>query len=299
MINRSTRKEPRFPKRASRSALAGRKGRSDGTRSEAEMGPVSMKESRSALAGRKGRTGGTRSEAEMGPVSMKESSHEHGAASVEFGLVFVLLVFVFAGVVDLALMLQTKRNLSDSVRAAARSGAQACIGSASCTAGNPQDADATAVAAVRSVLGSSAKDVSKIIIYQSPAANMGVPADCLATTLDGIAGKCNVVRSPFAGAAVSIPTLWPIGTRVRNAANAEYMGIFVEFNYQNPVAIFGGNRTLKSQSAFRLEPPASETATAAVLPEYPSPIEGTNWRAPTGPDPYVAPLLPGPANGGG
>jgi TadE-like protein len=230
----------------------------------------------------------------------RDLAPEAGAASVEFGLVFVLLVFLFAGVVDLALMLQTKRNLSDSVRAAARSGAQACIGSASCTAGNPQDSDATAVAAVRSVLGSSAKDVSKIIIYQSPAANMGVPADCLATTLDGIAGKCNVVRSPFAGTAVPIPTLWPIGSRIRNAANAEYMGIFVEFNYKNPVAIFGGNRTLKSQSAFRLEPPASETSTSAVLPEYPSPIEGTNWSAPAGDSSDdEAPLLPGPANGGG
>jgi Flp pilus assembly pilin Flp len=223
---------------------------------------------------------------------------ESGAASVEFGLVFVLLVFLFAGVVDLALMLQMKRNLSDSVRAAARSGAQACIGSSSCTAGNPQDSDATAVSAIRSVLGSSAKDVRKIIIYKSSAANLSVPSNCLSTSLDGIAGSCNVVRAPFAGAAVPIPTQWSIGSRVRNAANAEYMGILVEYDYSNPVAIFGGKRTLRSQSAFRLEPPASETATAAVLPEYPSPIEDTNWSPPNA-DPWVPPLLPGPANGGG
>jgi Flp pilus assembly pilin Flp len=227
----------------------------------------------------------------------RDSSDEQGAASVEFGLVFVLLVFLFAGVVDLALMLQMKRNLSDSARAAARSGAQACIGSSSCTAGNPQDADATAIAAIRSVLGSSAQDVTKIIIYQSAAADLAVPADCLATSLDGIAGKCNVVRSPFSGAAVPIPTLWPIGTRVRNAVNAEYMGVLVEYNYNNPVAIFGGRRTLKSQSSFRLEPPASETSTAAVLPEYPSPIETTNWTPPSGAA-WVAPVLPPPGIGG-
>jgi Flp pilus assembly pilin Flp len=231
--------------------------------------------------------------------SNRDTTPESGAASVEFGLVFVLLVFLFAGVVDLALMLQMKRNLSDSARAAARSGAQACIGSASCTAGNPQDADATAIAAVRSVLGSSAKDVTKIIIYQSEGADMSVPPACLTTALNGIAGKCNIVRAPFAGAAVAIPTLWPIGTRVRNAIDAEYMGIFVEYNYKNPVAIFGGNRTLKSQSAFRLEPPASETSTAADLPEYPSAIDPVNWSPPVpGPAGPVA-VFPPPGNGGG
>jgi hypothetical protein len=231
--------------------------------------------------------------------SSRNTSSEVGAASVEFGLVFVLLVFLFAGVVDLALMLQTKRNLSDSVRAAARSGAQACIGSASCTAGNPQDADATAIAAVRSVLGSSAKDVSKIIIYKSAAANMSVPPLCLTTTANGIADSCNIVRAPFAGAPVPIPTLWPIGSRVRNAINAEYMGVFVEFNYKNPVAIYGTNRTLKSQSAFRLEPPASETSTAAVLPEYPGEIDPTLWTPPTpGPAGPVV-VFPPPGNGGG
>jgi Flp pilus assembly pilin Flp len=229
--------------------------------------------------------------------STHNATQESGAASVEFGLVFVLLVFLFAGLIDLALMLQMKRNLSDSARAAARSGAQACIGSSSCTAGNPNDADATAVAAIRSVLGSSAKDVTKIIVYQSAAADMSVPPDCLTTAFDGIAGKCNIVRSPFAGAAVPIPTLWPIGTRVRNAVNAEYMGIFVEYNYKNPVAIYGGQRTLKSQSAFRLEPPASETSTAAVLPEYPSTPEGSNWSAPGAAGPVV--IYPPPGNGGG
>jgi Flp pilus assembly pilin Flp len=231
----------------------------------------------------------------------RDTPHESGAASVEFGLVFVLLVFLFAGVVDLALMLQTKRNLSDSVRAAARSGAQACIGSSTCTAGNPDDADATAVAAIRSVLGSSAKDVSKIIIYKSAAANMTVPPACLTTTANGIADICNIVRSPFAGAAVSIPTLWPIGARVRNAVNAEYMGVFVEFNYKNPVAIYGANRTLKSQSAFRLEPPASETSTAAVLPEYPNPIDALQWGPPCTSSCYSgpAPVYPPPGNGGG
>jgi diguanylate cyclase (GGDEF)-like protein len=53
--------------------LAGWKGRSGGTRSEAEMGPASKKEFPIRLAGRKGRSGGTRSEAEMGPASKKDS----------------------------------------------------------------------------------------------------------------------------------------------------------------------------------------------------------------------------------
>ncbi len=229
----------------------------------------------------------------------RDTPHESGAASVEFGLVFVLLVFLFAGVVDLALMLQTKRNLSDSVRAAARSGAQACIGSSTCTAGNPDDADATAVAAIRSVLGSSAKDVSKIIIYKSTAADMTVPAACLATAANGIADSCNIVRAPFAGAAVPIPTLWPVDTRVRNAVNAEYMGVFVEFAYKNPVAIYGSQRSLKSQSAFRLEPPASETSTAAILPEYPGAIDPVNWSPPSGASSGPSPVMPGPGNGGG
>ena len=229
--------------------------------------------------------------------SAKSTRHEAGAASVEFGLVLVLVVFLFAGVVDLALMLQMKRNLSDSARAAARSGAQACIGSASCTAGNPQDSDATAVAAVRSVLGAEAKDVSKVIIFQSASADMSVPAECLTTNLDGIAGKCNVIRNPFVGPTTVIPTLWPIATRVRNTINAEYMGVFVEYKYNNPVAIYGGIRTLKSQSAFRLEPPASENAPTIVLPEYPSVDDPDfNW---TPPDPNWVPPVVGPSPGNG
>jgi hypothetical protein len=111
------------------------------------------------------------------------------------------------------------------------------------------------------------------------------------------------VRAPFASGPVSIPTFWPIDSRIRNASNAEYMGIFVEFNYQNPVAIYGSKRMLKSQSAFRLEPPASETSTAAVLPEYPGAVDPVNWVAPPPPgDPGPAEpeiIYPGPGNGGG
>jgi hypothetical protein len=67
--------------------LAGRKGRSGGTRSEAEMGPTSMKEPPIRLAGRKGRSGGTRSEAEMGPASIEESRSRQGGK--DGGNVFV------------------------------------------------------------------------------------------------------------------------------------------------------------------------------------------------------------------
>ncbi len=224
---------------------------------------------------------------------------ERGVAAVEFGLVATLLVFLFAGVVDLALTMQMKRNLTDSARAAARSGAQACIGSPTCTAGNPNDADNTAVDAVRSVLGSNASAVTKIVIYKSTTSDLAIPAQCLSTTADGISQQCNVIRKPFAGGSVAIPTQWPIATRVRNAVDAEYLGIYVEYNYQNPVSIFGGRRTLKAQSSFRLEPPASETSAVAVLPEYPNENDDViftadeGWTAPNG---YVPPEN---GNGGG
>jgi pimeloyl-ACP methyl ester carboxylesterase len=63
--------------------LAGWKGRSGGTRSEAEMGPASKKESPIRLAGWKGRSGGTRSEAEMGPASKKESFSDFEAGPLQ------------------------------------------------------------------------------------------------------------------------------------------------------------------------------------------------------------------------
>jgi pimeloyl-ACP methyl ester carboxylesterase len=63
--------------------LAGWKGRSGGTRSEAEMGPASKKESPIRLAGWKGRSGGTRSEAEMGPASKKESFGDFEAGPLQ------------------------------------------------------------------------------------------------------------------------------------------------------------------------------------------------------------------------
>jgi Flp pilus assembly pilin Flp len=230
--------------------------------------------------------------------ALVDSNAERGVAAVEFGLVLVLLVFLFAGVVDLALTLQMKRNLTDSARAAARSGAQACIGSPTCTAGNPNDSDATAVDAIRSVLGSNASDVSKIVIYNSTTSDRAVPSDCLNTATSGISGKCNVIRKPFAGGPVPIPTDWPIGTRVRNAVNAEYLGIYIEYNYNNPVSIYGGKRKLKSQSSFRLEPPAAETSAVVVLPEQTDNVPDSvlfnydpNWSLPNG---YV-----GPANGNG
>ena len=230
----------------------------------------------------------------------RASKRERGAAAIEFGLVSILLVFLFAGLVDLALTLQMKRNLSDSVRAAARSGAQACIGSTTCTAGNPNDADTTAIEAVRSVLGSNAGEVSKIIIYRSGTADLGVPALCLTTTANGVPNTCNILRNPFAAGTYSVPTLWPVTTRVRNAATADYMGVYVEYAHSNPVSIYGSKRTLKSQSAFRLEPPATETSATVVLPDYPNVndpvvwVPNPNWTPP--PAGYVGPVN---GNGGG
>jgi hypothetical protein len=51
--------------------LAGRKGRSDGTRSEAEMGPVIIKGVPDPACRSERTDDGTRSEAEMGPVIIK------------------------------------------------------------------------------------------------------------------------------------------------------------------------------------------------------------------------------------
>jgi hypothetical protein len=52
-------------------ALPVGKGPTDGTRSEAEMGPASIEGPQSGLPVGKGPTDGTRSEAEMGPASIK------------------------------------------------------------------------------------------------------------------------------------------------------------------------------------------------------------------------------------
>ena len=232
-----------------------------------------------------------------------ETRTERGTAVIEFALALILLVPVLGGVIDYSMVAQAKRSLSDATRSAARSGVQACIGSGSCTAPNPADADATLYEAIRNVLGSKASGVTKLIIFKSASADMVVPAACLTTTAGGITGQCNVVYDPYSGSTPSIPAFWTIATRNRSNANADYLGVYVEYTHRNLFRLTSATTQLTSQAAFRLEPPVTQSANLQPLPTFPqAPPDAPGWTW-TEPD-WDAPsggayVPPAPGNGAG
>ena len=229
---------------------------------------------------------------------------ESGNAIVEFALVVVVLVPLLAGVIDFSFLAQSRRNLTDAARAAGRAGVQACIGSGTCTAGNPADADTTLYLAIRNVLGSKAPNVTKLIIYKSTTANQNVPATCLTSTTGGVSGLCNVLVNPYATSSTpTIPTNWSIATRNRDNATADYLGVYLEYTHQNFFRVFANTRQLRAQAAFRLEPPVTQSANLQPLPTFPqAPLDhpGWTWTEPNwgggGGGPYVP---PNPGNGAG
>jgi hypothetical protein len=206
---------------------------------------------------------------------------ERGTAVVEFALVLVFLLLLLAGVVDYSFTLQAKRNLSDAARSAARSGVQACIGNSSCTAGNPGNADATALGSIRSTLGAEASRVTRVIIFRSASANTEVPPSCLASTSGGVDGLCNVIERPFDTTAPTIPTKWVVGTRNRNNASADYLGVYVEATNKRVFGLAGPGATLFSQASFRLEPPVTQASNLQPLPTFPQNPPDWVW------DPYA------------
>ena len=154
------------------------------------------------------------------------------------------------------------------------------------------------------MLGANASRVSKLIIFKSSSADLTVPAACLSTGGSGVSGVCNIVRNPFDGSPVTMPTDWPVATRNRNNSSADYLGVYVEYSYPSLLPISGGSKLLKAQASFRLEPPVTQSANLQPLPTFaqaPPDAPGWTWTEPDwggGGDsgPYVP---PDPGNGAG
>lgn len=190
-------------------------------------------------------------------ISNSSATGEYGAVAVEFGLMFLILTFLLSGVADLASSYQTKRDISDAVRAGARAGAQACIADVTCTDGNPNDADHRIQSTIQEFLGGRTTSVRKLTVYRAAAGSDIVPSSCLTATI-GAAGVCNVTTLPF-GADGSANALnvdeWKSEDRLRDEVNADYVGVEIVYEHRAPVGLFGVKRLLTARATFRLEPP--------------------------------------------
>jgi Flp pilus assembly protein TadG len=194
---------------------------------------------------------------------------ERGAAMVEMALVLPVLILLVMGVLEFGLAWRASLTVSNALRSATRTAANT---------GEDRLADYNALTALNSAMaGIDNATILRVIIYEAPA-NGTVPASCLtaaATAARGVNNLCNVYTTAdlaglatttnFGGTAVTcVATAWddkwcPPTEREANpgaTGGADYLGIYVEVDYDFSTGLFGDGITIEDRTIMRLEPKA-------------------------------------------
>lgn len=201
-------------------------------------------------------------------MSPRSSGRERGAALVEFAIIAPVIILLLMGVLEFGFMWSSANQVERTVQTGARTGSGR---------GNERFADYDILRAVQSTIsGADSLRIERVIVYKSTSADGTVPAECLAvpatgTGSKGVANVCNVysaqqVNSDNAGW-FSSPTVeqrtctsgawdasWcPTGRR-RDLNSPEYLGVYVEAEYQGFTKLFPTNRDIRRHAVFQVEP---------------------------------------------
>jgi hypothetical protein len=138
----------------------------------------------------------------------RRQHRQRGAAMVEAGLIFPLLMFFIFGIIEVGALLSTHSAAANSVRAGGRMAS---------VQGNAAQADQMTLARMaQESVGIKNGSVQFIIIWEAAGPDSTVPANCLSaaealsaanTTSQGVAGSCNIYARPqAAGGAFQMAT---------------------------------------------------------------------------------------------
>jgi len=197
---------------------------------------------------------------------------ERGSIIVEFALVLPLLLMLVLGVIEFGTVHRNRTMISEGARSAARIESQA----GNSVNPNPSAdlyALTTFASATSSLVGAT---LLKVVIYKSTTVAGTVPAACLTATMNdsspnGVAGVCNVytpnqVAQAASGSPAALASFgcaspgtwdhqWCVSTRNATLAGADWVGIWVQFQYKNQTSLLPySSATLTDSAVFRIEP---------------------------------------------
>lgn len=203
---------------------------------------------------------------------------DDGTAFLELALIAPLLVMLAFGAIDFAMAYRARNGVTTIARQGARVEANL---------GNSGGADYFAINAITAALGDlKVANITKVVVFNSTTADGKVPANCLTSTAlsnRGVDNVCNVypaatIAAPnptsFGGTAsadftartscvsANFDRRWcPLNRNVRadlvdGSGNnlLDYVGVYVEYNYQLITGAFGKTIKLAETTVMRLEP---------------------------------------------
>jgi len=199
--------------------------------------------------------------------SARRGQGDRGSVIAELALVSPLLIIFALGIFEFGFIFRDTNVMANSLRSAARVGAQSKNGSS---------AD---LSALQTLMTSTAKlqnaTVTKVIIYKSTSANGAPPANCLTATTSGakpygVSGSCSVylgtdlTTANLSTSNFNCPTLgasswdanWcPSSRQATVTTSLDYLGVYIEVKYNGTTGLLPGRTvTLKDRAISRIEP---------------------------------------------
>jgi Flp pilus assembly protein TadG len=189
---------------------------------------------------------------------------DDGATIIEAAIIMPLLLLVMFGFMEYSNLFKDKMSVSNSAHDAAREASQSA---------NFYDADfSTLYMAARSLRSLSA-DVDRVIIFKASSTNDTVPPACLAVVPvagqpNGVLNTCNVYVGSFVTGLASAERVnfgyvplgpdkydkfYPALTRSASRTVSEYVGVYIEANYDHITGAVPTPSRMKSTAVTPIE----------------------------------------------
>lgn len=171
--------------------------------------------------------------------------------------VFFMLLF---GVIEMALMFQSKLTVTNAARDSARTAA---------SAGNDVDADWRILQTIKQTYAPSIRDdIVRIVVFKATDTSSQPTPTCAAGTASSSSPQCNVYVpsdldrpvTDFVCAANTLDWFWcpTTGTnRDTRLSSLGYIGVYIEMKHDYVTGFFGSQRSFKETVVFRFEPRTS------------------------------------------
>ncbi len=178
---------------------------------------------------------------------------ERGAVLVEMAFVGPILIILAFGIVEFGGAWQYNTRLQTATRGAARTASNE---------GTSRSADYDGLLSIQSTLGSKVSNVQRVVVYKADASDGAVPTACKTGSVSGVCNSypgsifTTMTASSFSGScSSSLDRYWCPTTRDDSADSADYLGIWIQYQYTFVTHLFpGGGLTLTRSTVMRIEP---------------------------------------------